>query len=199
MNDLFLDISFPASECIFNQHSIEFFTNLQIAKNGFETRLILSDFGRNKFILEEAIFAKEKVLEICNFFKLVKGRGYSFRFLDETDYTAYNQTLIKTPNGGYFLQKSYKIGKMFTSKAITKPIVGSVEIFAENEILTEGRDYDVNYQTGEIFLNPSLKALFITSSFKFELEVRFESDELQIMRDKFGNFVIKNLILTEVL
>jgi uncharacterized protein (TIGR02217 family) len=196
MKNLFLDISFPKSFCNFYKHSVEFFTNLQIAKNGSESRLILSDFGRSKFILEEAIFPESKVNEIWAFYCLVKGRGHSFRFLDEKDNQAENQDLLTTEDG-IFLSKTYLICGLPFVRKITKPIKNELKITTQNGILEESKDYEANYQTGEILLKSNIFSL--KASFKFEIEVRFESDELVITRDKFGNFIIKNLILTEVL
>ena len=196
MKNLFLDISFPRNFCNFYKHSVEFFTNVQIAKNGFESRLILSDFGRSKFILEETIFPQEKIEEIWTFFKIVKGRGHSFRFLDESDYKAESQNLLLVENS-LFLCKTYSFGGLSFTRQITKPLQNSVAIIAQDELLEEGKDYEVNYQTGEVFLKSNIFSP--KASFNFEVEVRFENDELAIMRDKFDNFILKNLILTEVL
>ena len=196
MKNLFLDISFPKNFCNFYKHSVEFFTNLQIAKNGSESRLVLSDVGRSKFILEEAIFSEEKVQEIWAFFNLVKGRGHSFRFLDEKDNKAENQDLLKTEDG-IFLCKTYTVCGLSVVRKITKPIKNELKITTQNGILQESKDYDVDYKTGEIFLKSNVFSP--KASFKFDIEMRFDSDELIIMQDKFGNFIIKNLILTEVL
>jgi uncharacterized protein (TIGR02217 family) len=196
MKNLFLDISFPVSLCNFYASSIEFFTNVQIAKNGFESRFILSDFGRRKFKLEEEIFSPEKVLEILTFFQLAKGRGFSFRFLDKLDFQGKNENLTEA-EGVFYLTKSYQIQGKELKRLITKPQNGKVEIFSSGEKLTEGKDFKVDYLTGKIvFFNHFLD---VKTYFDFDVEVRFENDEILVEQDKSGNLTLKNLILTEVL
>lgn len=117
MRELFLDVYFPQDSCVFERQEVEFFTNVQIAKNGFETRLILSDFGRSKFLLEEAIFHKQKIDEIFTFFKIVKGRGFSFRFLDEIDHVGQNEAFACI-DGHFFYVRITNSANIFLVKLL---------------------------------------------------------------------------------
>ena len=199
MKDLFLDCNFPQEGCLFLKHSVEFFTNVQTAKNGRETRMILSEFGRSKFKLEESILQLEKINEIYQFFKIAKGRGLSFKFFDELDFKAEEEHLTMEDGGGFFLLKTYQYKNYSLKKRISKPKKGSLVVKSNGLTLAEGKDYGVNYQTGEIaFVNNYLDVASVVASFDFDIEVRFENDELFIQKDYFGNFYLQNLSLIEV-
>ncbi len=196
MTDLFLDIRFPSQNCIFLRQSIEFFTNVQIAKNGFETRMILEEAGKNKFLLEETILHNNTITEICNFFKIVKGRGFSFRFKDELDFKAENQNFIINEDG-VFLCKKYEYQGYAFIKRITKPVKNTLQILSGDVPLTEGLDYTIDFSTGQIATEQDVNLL--KAYFEFDLNVRFDADELLVQKDLDGNLFIKNLVLIEVL
>ena len=200
MKDLFLDCNFPQEGCFFIRHSVEFFTNVQTTKNGYETRVILSEFGRSKFKLEESILQPEKINEIYKFFKIVKGRGFSFRFFDELDNKLEDGILLQDDSEKLFLLSTFEYKNYSLAKKITKPKKGTVVIKNGDITLCESKDYIVHYQTGEVTLmNDGLNLRDIKCSCNFDIEVRFESDELLIQKDSFGNFYIQNLSLIEVI
>lgn len=201
MKNLFLDVEFPKGSCIFEKQLIEFFTVVQTSKNGFENRIILNEFGRSKYFLEDCIMHKAKITEICNFFKLVRGRGYSFRFFDDIDFRGTNEKIEFLQNGEFILTRTYKVGKEEFRKFITKPKPKSLILKFGDALLEEEVDFKIDYSSGILrFLTRKLQenAFQIRAFFEFDIEVRFDADELKIVKDKFGNMALKDLILTEV-
>lgn len=200
MKELFLNCRFPQEECHFSKNSIEFFTNVQTTKNGSETRVILNELSKSKFKLNSNILNIEKIEILYQFFKISKGRGYSFRFFDKLDYKVSNGVLSINENNEIFITKRYSYQKYFVDKVITKPIENSVKIVHNGQVLIEKVDFKINYITGEVkFLNEDINILNCNVDCNFDVEVRFESDTFLIERDCFGNYYLENLTLIEVI
>jgi uncharacterized protein (TIGR02217 family) len=200
MRELFLNCRFPQEGCNFLKHSVEFFTNVQMTKNGSETRVILNDFGKSQFKLEPHILSLEKINKIYHFFQITKGRGNSFRFFDSLDCNVKNGNLYKNENNQLFITKRYKYQNYFVDKVITKPVEDTVLIKHEEDLLYTNQDYKINYLTGEIIIlnqNVNYENCFIDCD--FDIEVRFESDLLSIEKDYFGNYYFQNLSLIQVI
>jgi uncharacterized protein (TIGR02217 family) len=71
--------------------------------------------------------------ELIAFFRARRGRAYSFRFKDWTDYTATGQLLgtgddAKTQ---FQLVKEYPSGSVIEVRTITKPVAGTVEVYLD--------------------------------------------------------------------
>jgi uncharacterized protein (TIGR02217 family) len=202
MQELFLDINFPKKICNFERNIIEFFTIVQKAKNGSENRVILNNVGCMKYVIEGGMMKKSDIETISNFFRIVKGRGFSFRFFDENDHTATGETLEKITEDTYQLIKTYKFSDFTAKKNITKPTQNSVILKSGEDVLIENTDYIVQYLTGNIkILNTKFLANIenIRTNFHFDFEVRFENDELKVSQDKFNNFYLNELTLTEII
>jgi uncharacterized protein (TIGR02217 family) len=202
MQELFLDINFPKKICHFERNIVEFFTIVQKAKNGSENRVILNDIGCMKYVIEGGMMKKSDIETISNFFRIVKGRGFSFRFFDENDNSAIDEILEKISEDTYQLIKTYKFSDFLAKKNITKPIQNTVILKSEEGVLIENTDYIVQHLTGNIkILNPKFLANIqnIRATFNFDVEVRFENDELKISQDKFNNFYLNELTMTEII
>lgn len=197
----FLDLNFPTNICKFYKSSCEFFTIVQQAKNGKENRVILNSTGRNKFIHYGGVIKKSESETLFNFFKIVKGRGLSFRFFDENENIAENEPLKHIQNNIFQLCKTYSYQSYEDFKHITKPIENTLILQCDEEILLSNQDYNLEKNTGIItIINPNFleNANKIKAFFSYDLEARFEQDELKTTKDKFGNILLEEIIICEV-
>lgn len=191
---MFINIHFSTFGLILNRKTTEFCTVLQTSQNGIENRLMLNSLGVNKYFFEEEFLKKKTIEEIYSFFKIAGGRANSFRFKDEFDYKALNERIEDNQ-----LTKTYEVQGRILKKPISKPRKDSLKIEYFNSFLEEEKDFIVDYNTGFIQFLSHFDAQNLKASFEFDTEVRFESDELFLEKDVFGNMFFKDLTLIEVL
>ena len=195
---MFYDIVFPESISIKSSYIIEYNTIINKSKNGSELRISNYDYPLLSYNVVNDIKTKKELEEIINFFKLVKGRAYGFKFKDWLDYKAINQN-IAIANGEqteFQLIKTYNINNKIQIRKITKP--ANVSIFINQQNITQ--NININYNNGIITFNiPPEKDAIITATFDFYVPVRFDNDKIEIImkNEKVGE--IKDLKIVELL
>lgn len=199
MESLFLDICFPKGIFPFYQSAIEFFTIIQTAKNGCETRLILNEIGRNKYEAHNLVVSKSEARFLSSFFHLAKGRGKSFRFKDELNFVAQDEILIPEQNKAQ-LFKTFTFDKFEYRKLVKFPLENSLCIYQnKNEILEKEKDYTLVPNSGIIDFKFNTQAKVIKANFEFNIETRFDQDELLFTIDNNGRIIIPKLFLVEII
>lgn len=199
---MFYDIKFP--EHISNKFSTEinFNTDIISNKNGREQRVLNRKTSRNTYILDSNMLSNEDIEQIVKIFRIVSGRFGSFRFKDWTDYKTINQEIDITDGikKEFQLIKTYCIPENTDLKyirKITKPVLNSVSIKIDNQKI---EDFIVDYNTGIItFKNIPDSGKIISSSFEFDIPVRFDSDILKIKQSNTKNGEIDTIKLIEIL
>lgn len=195
---MFYDIVFPESISIKSSYIIEYNTIINKSKNGGELRISNYDYPLLSYNVINDLKTKKELEEIINFFKLVKGRAYGFKFKDWLDYKAINQN-IAIANGEqteFQLIKTYNINNKIQIRKITKP--ENVSVFVNQQNITQ--NININYSSGIITFNtPPEKDTIITATFDFYVPVRFDNDKIEIImkNDKVGE--IKDLKIVELL
>lgn len=195
---MFYDIVFPESISIKSSYIIEYNTIINKSKNGGELRISNYDYPLLSYNVVNDLKTKKELEEIINFFKLVKGRAYGFKFKDWLDYKAINQN-IAIANGEqteFQLIKTYNINNKIQIRKITKP--ENVSVFVNQQNITQ--NININYSNGIITFNtPPEKDSIITATFDFYVPVRFDNDKIEIImkNDKVGE--IKDLKIVELL
>lgn len=195
---MFYDIVFPESISIKSSYIIEYNTIINKSKNGGELRISNYDYPLLSYNVINDLKTKKELEEIINFFKLVKGRAYGFKFKDWLDYKAINQN-IAIANGEqteFQLIKTYNINNKIQIRKITKP--ENVSVFVNQQNITQ--NININYSNGIITFNtPPEKDTIITATFDFYVPVRFDNDKIEIImkNDKVGE--IKDLKIVELL
>lgn len=199
---MFYDIKFP--EHISNKFSTEinFNTDIISNKNGREQRVLNRKTSRNTYILDSNMLSNEDIEQIVKIFRIVSGRFGSFRFKDWTDCKTINQDIDITDGekSEFQLIKTYCIPENIDLKyirKITKPIPNSVSIKIDNQ---KTEDFTVDYNTGIInFKNTPDSGKTISSSFEFDIPVRFDTDTLKIKQSNTKNGEIDTIKLIEIL
>ena len=195
---MFYDIVFPESISMKSSYIIEYNTIINKSKNGNELRISNYDYPLLSYNVINDIKTKKELEDIINFFKLVKGRAYGFKFKDWLDYKVINQNIAVADGEqkDFQLIKTYNINNKLQTRKITKP--KQVSIFINNQDITT--NISINYENGIITFNtPPEKDTIISASFEFYVPVRFDNDKIEIVmkNEKVGE--IKDLKIVELL
>ncbi len=149
--------------------------------------------------------------DIIAFFEARQGRLFGFRFRDPFDFKsckiaaapANNDQLLGTGDGAattFQLVKQYPSGPAAYSRAIKKPVTGSVLVAIDGAAQSQGADFSVDDTTGAITMSgPPAAGAAVTAGFLFDTPVRFDTDELRISLAAFKAGDIPSIPLIEVL
>ena len=149
--------------------------------------------SRRRFDASYGIRKADDLAAVIAFFEARRGRLYGFRWKDWADYksclpsaiTAATDQPIGTGNG---TQTTFQLVKLYTSgaqswtRAITKPVAGTMAVALNG--VTQITGWTVNTTTGVvIFAAAPAPGVTITAGFEFDVPVRFDSDTLDVTLD----------------
>lgn len=122
--------------------------------------------------------------QLSDFFHVVRGRSYSFRFKDWLDYqvTTGNGLIGDGTGDGvttvYQLYKRYSFGGSSLDRIIQKLVAGTVQIYVNGVLQTITTHYTINMNTGIVtFLSAPTNGHVIAWSGEFDVPVRFTTDK----------------------
>lgn len=192
--DEYLPAKVPGMPCI---SAPRFKTTINVNAGGKERRNQEWQHPLHRYVLPEAIARKwEEVGEdLAKHWRIMRGPLHSFPFRDPLDFASCdlvrpNQVptvgmtdqYIGTADGftdRFQLVKTYSVGGETYDREIHLPVVSSV-LVARNGVLVPNTDYTVTRPGGEIVFTvppPLGGSGIITAGFRFDVEVRFESDD----------------------
>lgn len=201
----FIEVQFPTNIYSGTEVSVGYNTDIVALKSGYEHRNGNWDNELRRYDVTKAVQSQTEFEQVLHFFLSVgKGTLNSFRFKDLSDYTVpdtFNTAKSELGTGDgtedkYQLIKRYTHGGQIHDRTITKPVSGTVKIYADN---TEKEASDATYgwsvdtTTGLVTLTTpeNWNGVVIGSEFQFDVPVRFEQDwltttwfEYQLMRLK---------------
>jgi uncharacterized protein (TIGR02217 family) len=165
---------------------LNFQTTIIIMDNGAEDRNSNWDDSLLKFDAGTGIQSTSTLSTLISFFRARKGAGRGFLLKDYTDFQATNQACTGTANGTnpvFYLNKTYTDSGNTDNRPIVKPKSGTIQIYVNASLKTEGVDYDIDYTIGKVtfrggHIPPNLAA--VTWNGEFFVPVRFESDTLRV-------------------
>lgn len=149
--------------------------------------------SRRRYDVSYGIRRADDLAKVVAFFEARNGRLHGFRFKDWSDYRsclpsqtpAATDQVIGTGDGtttSFQLVKRYASGAQFWTRAITRPVAGSVIIALNGAAQTSG--WSVDPATGVIsFAAAPGDGIAITAGFEFDVPVRFDSDALDVTLD----------------
>ena len=165
----------------------EFKTHVFEAASGFEQRNIVWQEPRLQFDASTGIQDETDLRKLLAFFRKMKGRGYTFRFRDWSDYELTNQ-LIGTGDGtkqDFQIIKTYDYGIV---RKITLPVPNTIKnLTVGGTPKTEGTDFTIDYDTGVIhFVSPPPSgADIIIGEGQFDVHCRFDTDTLELTLEAY--------------
>ena len=203
----FDDIRFPPAISLRSSGGPERRTEIVTTASGREERNSRWADSRRRFNAGFGVKSLNDIHEVVAFFEERRGRLHAFRWKDHADFKSCapqsgispTDQIVGTGDGataGFQLVKNYGSGLRNYTRAITKPVAGSV-VAAINGIIMTG--FTVNATTGIITFSvaPSIGQT-VTAGFAFDVPVRFDTDQLSINLAHFGAGEIPEIPVVEV-
>jgi uncharacterized protein (TIGR02217 family) len=176
--------------------------------SGVEERNASWANSRRRYDVAYGIRRADDLAAVVAFFEARNGRLHGFRFKDWADFKSClpsqtpgptNQP-ISTGNGAatlFQLTKSYTSGAQSWTRAITKPVAGTVTIALNGTPQASG--WSVSTATGLVTFNTAPAAgVAITAGFEFDVPVRFDTDTLDVTLDLERLGSITSIPLVEI-
>lgn len=193
----FQEISFPSDIAYGATGGPEFFTDVVASSSGFEQRNINWAYPRSRYNLASAIKTKEQLDVILSFFRLSYGRAIGFRFKDWSDYQIKRQKIAIADGVAkeFQLTKTYKYFEYFSIRKITKPIVSTIKVYLNENLVKP----EVNSVNGIVrFEQPPIEGSIISIEGEFEVPVRFDSDHLSTSIESYNVYTYHEIPLVEI-
>lgn len=206
----FHDVQFPTSTSFGSVGGPERKTDVVTLANGFEERNSAWAQSRRHYDAGMGLRSLDDVAELIAFFEARHGQLYAFRWKDWADFksclpsqdVSAQDQVIGTGDGQtteFQLTKAYKSGEQTYAREITKPVLGTVVIAVQGDVLSEGVHFSVDHKTGVVTFNiapPDQQE--VSAGFEFDVPVRFDSDRIQTSVASFQAGDIPNVPLIEV-
>ncbi len=164
--------------------------------------------SRRRYDVAYGIRRTDDLAAVVAFFEARNGRLYGFRFKDWADFksclpsqtpSATDQP-IGTGNGAatqFQLLKRYTSGAQSWTRAITKPVAGTVTIALNGTPQASG--WSASTATGLVtFTTAPAAGVAITAGFEFDVPVRFDTDALDVTLDLERLGSITSIPLVEI-
>ena len=203
----FHEIRFPTTISLASHGGPERKTEIVTLGSGFEERNAVWSASRHRYDVGYGVKTLDDLHSVIAFFEARLGRLYGFRFKDFLDYKsgppsslpAPTDQRIATGDGStvrFTLTKTYSSGPSSYTRAITKPVAGSVRV-AVNGVEKSGVTLDSTTGMIAFAAAPPLGAA-ITVGFEFDVPVRFDTDSLSIALTNFSAGEIPSIPLVEI-
>lgn len=152
-------------------------TSIVTTAAGFERRNINWSSPLGRWDVGTGLRSRADFESFIAFFRARQGRAYGFRFKDWSDYSA-TGVVIGIGDGSrtsFQLIKRYSSGPADVTRAITKPVAGTVALHRDGALVTSG--ISIAHATGIVsFSTAPAMGVGITAGFEFDVPVRFDSD-----------------------
>jgi uncharacterized protein (TIGR02217 family) len=195
----FVEVQFPTDISYGAAGGPTYLTDVVTTVSGREQRNSKWSQSRAKYNVASGVKTESQWQALISFFRARRGKAVAFRFKDWSDYKAESQQ-IGIGDGeteDFQLVKIYSSGAVAVSRDITKPVVGSVDIYVDAILQTSGVSIDT--ATGIVsFTTAPEEDAVITADFEFDVPVRFDSDELELSIENFNTGSWNNISLIEV-
>ena len=149
--------------------------------------------SRRRYDVAYGIRRADDLASVVAFFEARNGRLHGFRYKDWADYksslpsqpVAATDQPIGTGNGAvttFALFKRYTSGAQSWTRAIAKPVAGSIRLALHGVEQMSG--WSVDIATGSVTFSAAPgTGVPITAGFEFDVPVRFDSDTLEVTLD----------------
>jgi uncharacterized protein (TIGR02217 family) len=177
--------------------SPRFKTTIQVTFGGNERRNQEWEHPLHQFILPEAVARNTSVINgLKKHWLITKGPLHSFPWRDPMDKASIDHApnaidseiaismtdqALGTGDGftdSFQLVKKYVVGSEIYIRTVNHPVLSTV-LIADNGVLVSSSDYTVDRDTGIVTFNiPPINTHVLTVGFLFDVEVRFEGDDV---------------------
>lgn len=194
----FLDVRFPTTISYGAAGGPEWRTDVVILDSGHEQRNQVWSAARCRWDVAQACKTDAMRSELIAFFRVVRGRAYSFRFKDFTDFeVASGEGVVGAiGDGTYQLRKRYQNAGGTSDRDVTLPL--SVALYAGAVLLTEGVHYNLNDTTGIVTPIGSPTTVPTAWVGEFDVPARFDTDRIGLVAEDIEFFRSQNIPVIEV-
>lgn len=203
----FHEIRFPTTIAFHSTGGPERKTEIVTLGSGYEERNGVWVNSRRRYDVGYGIKTLDDIHAVIAFFEARAGRLYGFRFKDFADFkscapaaavTALDQA-IGTGDGAtccFALAKTYASGSANWTRAIAKPVAGTVRAAVGG---TETTAFTLDAAGGTVaFATAPANGAAVTAGFEFDVPVRFDTDTLSINLTGFRAGEIASIPLVEI-
>ncbi len=206
----FHEVRFPASLSFGSVGGPERRTDVVTLANGFEERNTPWAHSRRRYDAGFGMRSLDDIETLISFFEARRGQMFGFRWKDWSDYksgaatadVSHGDQVIAVGNGTqteFQLTKTYSSGGFSYVRPIVKPVLGTVAIGLEQDLMREGVDFEVDLSNGLVTFSASPpEGVEITAGFEFDVPVRFDTDKIQTSVSSFQAGDVPNVPVIEV-
>lgn len=185
----FHEIRFPTAIAFHSTGGPERRTEIVSLGSGFEERNGVWANSRRRYDAGTGIKTLDDIHAVIAFFEARAGRLHGFRFKDFTDFKSCAPNTSVTPGdqtigsgdgvtASFQLVKTYASGPASWTRAIKKPVAGSVRLAVAG---VEAAAFTLDAATGLVsFATAPPVGAALTAGFEFDVPVRFDTDTLAI-------------------
>lgn len=185
----FHEVSLPLAVAIGAAGGPERVTDVVRLASGEESRNARWAGSRRRWEIGGAAMTADVAHDLIAFFEARRGRLFGFRFRDPTDWkscapgAAIGATDQPLGIGDglttvFQLSKRYTSGEAWITRAIRKPVQGSVVVAADG---VTAAAFGVDHATGEVtFAVAPGAGVVLTAGFAFDVPARFDADRLEM-------------------
>lgn len=206
----FHEIRFPAKLSFGSVGGPERRTEIVQLTNGFEERNTPWSQSRRRYDAGLSLRSLDDIGELIAFFEARQGQLNGFRWKDWADYKScaasatvgYEDQVIGTGDGvsrDFALVKTYVSGGSAETRAIAKPVQGTVRVGLQGDELVETVHFTVDCATGIVsFASPPALGAQVTAGYEFDVPVRFDTDRIQVSVASFQAGEVPQVPVVEV-
>ena len=206
----FHEVRFPTALSFGSIGGPERRTDVVTLASGFEERNTPWAHSRRRYDAGIGLRSMDDIDTLVAFFEARRGQMFGFRWKDWADFksclpsqdVSAQDQVIGTGDGQtteFQLVKAYQSGGQTYAREITKPVLGTVVIAVQGDVLSEGVHFSVEHKTGVVTFNiapPDQQE--VSAGFEFDVPVRFDSDRILTSVASFQAGDIPNVPLIEV-
>jgi uncharacterized protein (TIGR02217 family) len=182
----FHEVRFPTDISYGSTGGPEFSTEVIALASAQEQRNINWQYPRERWDVAYGVRSAAMLEALRVFFYARCGRAYGFRFKNHDDFDVEDQELGEGDGAEteFQLVKTYTSGEATLTRKITKPVTGTVSIYADG--VPQGSGWSVDTTTGIItFTAAPADGVVITADFEFDVPVRFDTDYLAVAYESY--------------
>jgi uncharacterized protein (TIGR02217 family) len=187
-------------------------TDVVVLGSGFEERNSRWADSRRSYNAGYGIRSLDDLDAVIAFFEERRGRLHGFRWRDHADGKSCaplaSPSALDQPIGtGDGTTAVFQLAKTYGSihapwtRAITKPVAGTVLVAVAGVEHTEGADFILDAVSGVITFAPGhipAVGAAVTAGFEFDVPVRFDTDKLEISLSGFRHGAIPHIPIIEI-
>jgi uncharacterized protein (TIGR02217 family) len=193
----FHNVKLPNFLALHAKGSPVFATSVATTASGREARLSDRLLCLQKYTISNCRLSPGQFEEFNGFFRARKGRQYSFCMRDFADCLIHNKLMPEASGQIFKVFKIYPDQLEPYARRITKLVPGSVALSAAG---LDIRPQEIDHQAGIVMLESPLQdghTLMINA--RFDVQVRFSSDDFKYSIHLDGSIIIDDLEMLEVL